>query len=103
MTVWGFSAEQIKHFPNGESVECSLNNEHQEISFPEARTRGTTKWNRKPEVNSKVFKLSKTMNLGFSRAHVCYRIDSQVVGMLTAKDDNAGYVIPIERIYKAGF
>ena len=55
-------------------------------------------WNKKPQVRVNVFRFTGNFDVGFSGAPVCYEGNNNVVGVFTAKDNNFGYVIPIETI-----
>jgi tetratricopeptide (TPR) repeat protein len=99
--VWGFSSRELKHFPKGSPVE---NGDLSEDSFlfhwEEEKIHGNKRWNIKPEVNVNIFQFNGKFDLGFSGAPVCYYGDKKVIGIFTARDNDNGYVIPIQTLLK---
>ena len=61
---------------------------------------GNQRWNKKPEVDVFVYQYDGSFYLGNSGAPICYTGNNNVVGVFTAKDDNYGWVIPIQEILK---
>ena len=98
VSIWGFSAKDLDNFPDGIEVESTLYDADLHFRWKEEDPKGTKKWNQKPQVDVNVFRLQGKIDAGFSGAPVCYPINSKIIGMFTAKDENYGYVIPIELI-----
>jgi hypothetical protein len=97
--VWGFSQRELSHFPLGSPVENGvLSQDYVTFRWPEEKTKGSNPWNVKPEITVNVYQFKGKVDLGFSGAPVCYDGDKKVIGIFTAKDDNYGYVIPIETL-----
>ena len=68
------------------------------INWKEEQLREIKKWNKKPKVEVYVYRCSGKIDRGFRGAPVCYSVNSKVVGMFSARDENYGYIIPIELI-----
>jgi tetratricopeptide (TPR) repeat protein len=98
VSIWGFSAKDLDNFPDGMEVESTLYDTDLHFRWKEEVPKGTKKWNQKPQVDVNVFRLQGKLDAGFSGAPVCYPVNSKIIGMFTAKDENYGYVIPIELI-----
>ena len=96
--IWGFSAKELDNFPNGSEVKSRLYDTPFSIRWREEQIQGSKKWNKKPQIDVNVYRLEAKLDKGFSGAPVCYSVNTKVVGMLTAKDENHGYVVPIEII-----
>jgi tetratricopeptide (TPR) repeat protein len=97
--VWGFPSKNIYHYPEGKPVEdCYLSRMMFLFLWEEKAVKGVNIWSKKPEVRVYTFQIKDKFEVGFSGSPVCYSITNQVVGMLTAKDDDYGYVIPIPTI-----
>ena len=99
--VWGFSSTDLEQFPQGSPVENGkLSEESFLFHWNEQKINGINEWNKKPAVNVNVFNFNGSYDLGFSGAPVCYDGNKKVIGIFTAKDNNYGYVIPIETLLK---
>lgn len=97
--VWGFPDKDIYHYPEGKPVEgCYLSRIWFLLLWEEKTVKGVNIWNKKPEVRVYAFQIKNKFEVGFSGSPVCYSITNQVVGMLTGKDDDYGYIIPIHTI-----
>jgi tetratricopeptide (TPR) repeat protein len=97
--LWGFSSTDLLHFPSGSLVENSfLSQDYIPFYWPNEKSIGSNPWNLKPEVTVNVHQFNGKIDLGFSGAPVCYDGDKKVIGIFTAKDNNYGYVIPIETL-----
>jgi tetratricopeptide (TPR) repeat protein len=96
VSIWGFSAADLENFPQGAMVKSQLYDVPFVIKWKEDQISQTKKWNKKPTVEVYVYRCSGKLDKGFSGGPVCYSVNSKVVGMFTAKDDNYGYVVPIE-------
>jgi tetratricopeptide (TPR) repeat protein len=99
VVVWGFSDKDLGTFPQGSPIEDgNLSSSSFPFNWPKGNTKGSQKWNEKPEVNVNVFRFLGKFDVGYSGGPVCYSVDYTVVGVFTAKDNDNGYVIPIETI-----
>ena len=97
--VWGFPSKDLYHYPDGKPIEdCDLSKTTFAFPWKEEVVQGANKWNQKPEVKLHTFQIKNKFEVGFSGSPVCYNITNQVIGMLTAKDNDYGYVIPIQTI-----
>ena len=97
--VWGFSSKDLPRFPKGSPIEDGkLSSSPFLFNWPEENIRGPKEYNKKPEVNVHVFKFPGKIDVGYSGSPVCYSVDNVIVGLLTAKDDINGYVIPIQTL-----
>ena len=92
----GFLSRNLRNFPDGQQVKSVLYDTPIHVFWEEGKIKGNKKWNQKPQVDVNVFTLEGKLDTGFSGAPVCYESSKKVVGVFTAKDDNYGYVIPIE-------
>ena len=100
VSLWGFPRRDIEHLPDGRSVE-NIRIGESPISFmwkEEKLKKGVNKWNKKPEVRIEAFHIKGGFEIGFSGSPVYYNVTKQVVGMLAAKDEKNGYLIPIQTI-----
>jgi tetratricopeptide (TPR) repeat protein len=99
VNIRGFSHEKIKILPEGVSGKKSvLSDSTTDFQFEEEDFNGNNKWNIKPKVYVFVYECSGKFDLGLSGSPVCYDGPNKVVGIFTAKDENFGYVIPIQTI-----
>ena len=98
--VWGFSSTELENFENGSLEKGKLYDVPQSVTWKEEEINGDKKWNKKPKVNVFVFKFTGKYDLGFSGAPVCFEGDKNVIGIFSVKDDNHGYVIPIQTLLK---
>jgi trypsin-like peptidase len=99
VSLWGYSVEELEIFPQGAPAKKgSLSDAPILFQWPEEKENTDQKWNKKPEVNVYVFQYDGKFHLGNSGAPVCYTGNNNVVGVFTAKDDNYGWVIPIQTI-----
>jgi len=97
--LWGFSSKNIENFPSGSPVENGiLSQDYITFRWPEGQSSGNNIWNIKPEVYLNVYQFDGKVDLGYSGAPVCYDGNKKVIGIFTAKDNNYGYVIPIETL-----
>jgi tetratricopeptide (TPR) repeat protein len=97
--VWGFSGAELETFPEGSPIEDGeLSSDDFGFQWKEEDVKGDEKWNKKPVVSVRVFRISGRFDVGYSGAPVCYTANSNVVGIFTAKDSNYGYVIPIQAV-----
>lgn len=97
--VWGFSVTELETFPQGSPLEnTELSSDDFGFQWKEEHAKGNKKWNKKPLVSVRVFRLSGKFDVGYSGTPVCYTYNNKVIGVFTAKDNNFGYVIPIETI-----
>jgi tetratricopeptide (TPR) repeat protein len=97
--VWGFSSKDLSKFPKGSPIEDGkLSSSPFLFNWPEENIRGPKEYNKKPEVNVRVYKFSGKIDVGYSGSPVCYSVDNVIVGLLTAKDNSYGYVIPIQTL-----
>jgi len=85
-------------FPKGRTIEGRLGRTLTRFRWEEEQKAGNYKWNAKPEVNVDVFQIESKIEQGFSGGPVSYSEDNAVVGMFEARDDNFGYLIPIQII-----
>ena len=99
VTIRGFSGENIKSLPEGTSGrDSSLSDTDTPFVVEEDDHKGNNKWNKKPPVYVNVYECKGKFDLGFSGSPVCYKGPNKVVGVFTAKDDDYGYVIPIQTL-----
>lgn len=99
VTIRGFSGERIKSLPRGTSGrDSSLSDSFTPFEVEKGDAKGSNKWNKKPAVYVNVYECEGKFDLGFSGSPVYYRGPNKVVGIFTAKDDNFGYVIPIQTL-----
>ena len=99
VTIRGFSGERIKDFPEGTSGrESSLSDSTTSFEVREDEYKGSNKWNTKPAVYVNVYECEGKFDLGFSGSPVYYKGPNKVVGIFTAKEENFGYVIPIQTL-----
>jgi tetratricopeptide (TPR) repeat protein len=97
--VWGFPGNHLYHYPQGKQVpDCDLSKATFSFLWEEKAIKGVNKWNNKPQTRLQVFQIVNRLEMGFSGSPVCYGVTNQVVGMLTAKDNDYGYAIPIQTI-----
>jgi tetratricopeptide (TPR) repeat protein len=99
VTIRGFSGEKISDFPEGVTPrKSSLSDSTTPFQVKEADYKGNNNWNTKPAVYVNVYECEGKFDRGFSGSPVCYQGPNKVVGIFTAKDDNFGYVIPIQTL-----
>jgi tetratricopeptide (TPR) repeat protein len=99
VSVWGFSSIDLEIFPQGSPVENgTLSSAPFSFKWKGENISGIQKWNKKPEVNVYVFKFLGKVDVGYSGAPICYTGNNNVIGIFTAKDNNYGYVIPIQTL-----
>ena len=98
VSIWGYSAVNLENFPEGQMVKSQLYDTPFVINWKEEQLRENKKWNKKPKVEVYVYRCSGKIDRGFSGSPVCYTVNSKVVGMFSARDENYGYIIPIELI-----
>lgn len=98
VVVVGFPRDDFYHFPEGKDEEGTLAGTSKQIRWPVENVSGKNLWNKKPEIKIRVYNFEGKFEEGFSGAPVCYQGDHKVVGMFEAKDENDGYVIPIEEV-----
>lgn len=99
VSVWGFSSKDLETFPQGSPVENGILSEAPFLfNWKEENISGSQKWNKKPQVKVYVFRFLAKFDVGFSGGPVCYTGNNSVVGIFTAKDNNYGYVIPIQTL-----
>jgi CheY-like chemotaxis protein len=103
VVVTGFPLQDLFHFPDGKEEKGTLTNiprrfrwENLELIVADGGEDKKKKWKVKPEVNVDVYAFNGKFHVGFSGAPVCHEHDWKVVGMFEAKDDNQGYIIPVE-------
>jgi tetratricopeptide (TPR) repeat protein len=97
--IWGFSSANLVQFPQGSPVENGrLSEESFLFHWDEIKINENKEWNKKPALNVNVFQFDGKYDLGFSGAPVCYNGNKKVIGIFTAKDNNYGYVIPIQTL-----
>jgi len=95
--VWGFPSAGSDIFPKGRTIEGRLGKTLIPLHW-QGQESGDNEWNVKPEVNVDVFQIEAKTEQGFSGGPVSYTEDNVVVGMFEARDDNFGYLIPIQII-----
>ncbi len=100
VVVRGFPLQDLYNFPDGKDERGTLTDIPERFRWKEEEIvveseDGKKKWNMKPEVNVQVYAFNGKFHLGFSGAPVCYQHDWKIVGMFEAKDDNQGYIIPM--------
>jgi hypothetical protein len=94
--------QDLYHFPDGKEERGTLTNIPRRFQWEKLELAADgdeakkKKWKVKPEVNLDVYAFNGKFHVGFSGAPVCYEHDWKVVGMFEAKDDNQGYIIPVE-------
>jgi tetratricopeptide (TPR) repeat protein len=95
--VRGFPLQELYNFPEGKDERGTLRHIRERFRWREEEiiVEVQDKWNIKPEVNVQVYAFNGKFSAGFSGAPVCYEHDWIVVGMFEAKDDNQGYIIPM--------
>ena len=97
--VWGFSSSELETFPQGSPIEdAELSSDDFGFQWKEENVKDNEKWNKKPLVNVRVFRFSGKFDVGYSGAPVCYEANNSIIGIFTAKDNNYGYVIPIQTL-----
>jgi tetratricopeptide (TPR) repeat protein len=102
VAVRGFPLEDLYNFPDGIDERGKLRHVRERFRWKEMKIIASEevedkkrKWKIKPKVDVKVYAFDGKFSLGFSGAPVCYEHDWKVVGMFEAKDDNQGYIIPM--------
>ncbi|MDQ3967043.1 MAG: tetratricopeptide repeat-containing serine protease family protein, partial [Thermoproteota archaeon] len=107
VVVTGFPLQDLYHFPDGREERGTLTNisrrfrwEEEQIVLADEGEDKRKKWNIKPEIDVDIYAFNGKFHLGFSGAPVCYEHDWKVVGMFAAKDDDQGYIIPMNRVIK---
>jgi tetratricopeptide (TPR) repeat protein len=106
VVVRGYPFQDLRHFPSGKEESGKLTKIYEIFHWDEEEMRAVEvgakkkKWNMKPEVNVPVYAFDGKFSVGFSGAPICYADDWKIVGMFEAKDDNQGYIIPIEEVIK---
>lgn len=99
VSLWGYSDIELETFPQGAPAKKgSLSDAPILFHWSEEKGSSDQKWNKKPEVNVYVFQYDGKFHLGNSGAPICYTGNNSVIGIFTAKDDNYGWVIPIQTI-----
>ena len=98
--VWGFPLKDVEHFPNGNFIEekCLSTLSCDFFWEKETQSNKVNKWNKKPKLDTKLFSIDAKFGEGHSGSPVFYSITNQVIGMLIAKDENKGYLIPMQII-----
>jgi hypothetical protein len=100
VAVRGFALQDLHNFPLGRDERGTLGDipepfrwkeEEIVVEFEDKRK----KWNIKPEVNVQVIAFNGKFYAGFSGTPVCFQHDWKIVGMFEAKDDNQGFIIPM--------
>ncbi|HEX2067353.1 MAG TPA: tetratricopeptide repeat-containing serine protease family protein [Nitrososphaeraceae archaeon] len=101
VVVRGFPLLDLYNFPDGKDERGTLADipvrfrwKEEEIVVVESQDKKKN-WNIKPEVDVYVYAFNGKFHVGFSGAPVCYQHDWKIVGMFAAKDDNQGYIIPM--------
>jgi Flp pilus assembly protein TadD len=99
VSLWGYSALKLNTFPRGTPAnKGSLSDATFLFHWGSENVSGDKKWNTKPEVNVYVFQYDGKFDVGHSGSPVCYSGNNNVIGVFTAKDDDNGWVIPIQTI-----
>jgi tetratricopeptide (TPR) repeat protein len=98
VVVVGFPGDDLYHFPEGKNEEGTLAATSKQIRWKSEDMEGGRPWNKKPETKIRVYGFGGKFEEGFSGAPVCYQEDHKVVGMFEAKDENDGYIIPIDEV-----
>ena len=99
VTIRGFSGETIETLSEGTAGrKSSLSDSTTPFEVKKKDFNGDKSWNLKPAVYVNVYECSGKFDLGFSGSPVCYEGPNKVVGIFTAKDENFGYVIPIQTL-----
>jgi hypothetical protein len=97
--TWGFSGSKLKNFPRGLPAQTgNLSDESFTYEWAQEEFSGKKEWNKKPGVSINVFQYDGKFELGFSGAPVCYDADKKVVGLFIARDEENGYVLPIQTV-----
>jgi hypothetical protein len=98
VTVIGFPRDEVDRLPEGRPEPGKLSDDTFSIKWKGETRAGTQKWNEKPPKNIQVYIFNGKFDVGYSGAPVCYQNDYRVIGMFHAKDNNHGYVIPMETV-----
>lgn len=99
VSIRGFSGTKLKSLPEGTSGRYSrLSDSAQPFEVDPKNISGKNKWNVKPAVYVNVYECEGQFEFGFSGGPVCFKGPNKVVGIFTAKDDEYGYVIPIQTL-----
>jgi tetratricopeptide (TPR) repeat protein len=94
----GYPFNEVDNFPQGKEIEGLISGSSFLFEWEGETISGNSLWNRKPKVSVNVFRFVGDFEKGYSGAPVFSRTTDKVVGMFAAKDDAAGYVIPVETI-----
>lgn len=98
VSIRGFSGKKLKSLPEGTSRSSDLSDSWKPFEVEPKEFVGRNKWNTKPKVYVNVYECEGKFEFGFSGGPVCYKGPNKVIGAFTAKDDDYGYVIPIQTI-----
>lgn len=92
----GFTTKQANQsgFILGKLVEGVLGSKD-EFYWEEEKMEGAKPWNKKPVINVDTYPIPGEFFVGYSGAPVWEFKSGKIVGMFEAKDDQAGYIIPI--------
>jgi CheY-like chemotaxis protein len=101
VAVRGFPFQDLYNFPLGREERGTLTDIIQPFRWKEEKIElegKMKKWNTKPEVNIPVYTFNGKFFEGFSGAPVCYQHDWKIVGIFEARDDNQGFMIPMNMV-----
>ncbi len=99
VSLWGYSDIELKTFPQGAPAKKgTLSDADLLFHWDEENINGNKKWNKKPAIDVNVFQYDGKFNVGNSGSPVCYIGNNNVIGIFAAKDDNYGWVIPIQTV-----
>jgi Trypsin-like peptidase domain len=99
VSLWGYSDIELEIFPQGAPAKKgSLSDAEIPFKWKMENVTGNKKWNKKPEVNVNVFQYDGKFKVGNSGSPVCYTGNNNVIGVFAAKDDNYGWVIPMQTV-----
>ncbi len=99
VSLWAYSDIGLSTFPQGSPAKKgNLSDAPFIFEWPSERLSGRNNWNNKPKVHVYVFQYDGNFNIGNSGGPVCFTGNNKVIGVFTAKDENYGFVIPIQTI-----
>jgi hypothetical protein len=99
--IWGYSGSEIDRYLDGTPAKTESIGVSFRIAWDGKLVTGNNKWNVWPPMKVRVFRVEGKYDNGFSGAPVCYTKDCSIVGIFNAKDENFGYIIPIEIVLDA--
>jgi tetratricopeptide (TPR) repeat protein len=96
--VQGYPVGEVNNFPNGKQIEGALSSSSFLFEWEGETVKGNNSWNKRPKVSVNVFRFVGGFEKGYSGSPVINRNTNKVVGMFVAKDEDAGYVVPVETL-----